>query len=232
MSNTNKYFNANPTLTKNVAMGYGWNPNSILTGGSATTTGGWVPLPTNINNILQVDIGTGISVGSISVTGLTFDTSALQELTTQSNVLLSGVNIKLSGISGELANTLSVNVINTTLAATGTFIQVTTGNVSIVPAPSTTFSNYSPSGNFVTQITGKIFDSTNALGFFIQNMSTYPLYVKFGSAPCSDQSFSIFLNPSVSSGNSVGGSYTDNGTIKSQIFVSGISGRFIAWMNS
>ncbi len=93
-----RYFSA-PPQTHNVSMGYGWSPNATGVGG---ITGIWQPIPLGSDGSLIVALNSGISIGSISVSGLTIDnTSVVNALTTG--------NAYLASISGASQGTYSPN---------------------------------------------------------------------------------------------------------------------------
>lgn len=114
---------------------------------------------------------------------------------------------------------------------TGTVNVITTGNFQTLDAANSTPNNYTQSGSAgQTLLTGQILAANSSRSkLFIQNIgSGSVLYVKFGAAPASQQSFSTILSPSTIDFGGNGGVYSDNGSWRGIVSISGQT-RMIAW---
>ncbi len=104
MANINKYFSAQPTLTKNTSFGYAYNPTAIITGAN-DITGAFVPLTTDVNGNLAVTIANATISGNLEVD----TTSVVNAVTTGNNYLFS---ILTSGLNwtGNLTGSVTLDL--------------------------------------------------------------------------------------------------------------------------
>ncbi len=82
-------FYSAPPQTHNVSMGYGWSPNSTGAGG---ITGIWQPVQLGSDGSIIVALNSGISVGNISVSGITIDDSSVVYAVSSGNAYLASIS--------------------------------------------------------------------------------------------------------------------------------------------
>lgn len=143
---------------------------------------------------------------------------------TLSNVTLSGnVNVDstetnrlLSGISGELQTPLNRNIDSVVAWQSGA-----------TTVSSTSTSGINPSGtNLITGVA--LAANPNRIAWFAQNVSVVgPAYLKLGNGLVNENNCNIILNPA-NEYNQGGGSYSDQGTWRGSVSVSG-RGKLIIW---
>ncbi len=133
-STPNIYFSSQRSADKvHTSLNYAWATGAIATGVGQPITGNFIPLQSNDKGALLVDIQSGINIANLNVTGITFDTTALESVGVQTNKLLTGV-------SGQLAGILSTNtnVTNSILAISGntnsTIVGIPNVNISSITA--------------------------------------------------------------------------------------------------
>ncbi len=84
-----------PPAISSLAMGYGWQPNAT---GIGNVTGQWLPTQLGSDGSIIVALNSGISVGNISLTGITIDDTSVVNALTTGNAYLASISGASQGI--------------------------------------------------------------------------------------------------------------------------------------